>query len=282
MGDEREKASGAPPLIIVSGGVGASGELVARTVLVQFPDADVPLIIVPHVRTFEQIEVAVEQAAASGGTIIHTLADGGLRHKLINLARDNQVVAIDLIGQLMARLGSVLGREPVGQPGLYRKLHEEYFHRVEAIEFTVAHDDGKNPHDLFKAEIVLVGVSRVGKTPLAVYLSTLGWKVANVPLIQGVPPPNELYVIDARRVVGLTIDPDHLIAHRQWRQRRMGVPQAFGYADPAEATEEMEAALEVFRHGGFPTVNITGKPIETSAEEVIALVTQRLKTPRSP
>lgn len=266
-----------PPIFIVSGGVGASGEQLVRTALAQFQEVTVPVIIVPHVRRVEQLEDVVTQAATTGGTIVHTLVDGELRRDLIRLAREKNAVAIDVMGRLLSRLTNVLGQEPIGQPGLYRKLREEYFERVEAIEFTVAHDDGRNPHEWHLAEIVLAGVSRVGKTPLSMYLSVLGWKVANVPLFRDVPPPQELFQIDRRRVVGLTIEPGQLVSHRLRRQRRLGVPGGSAYTDPAEIHEEVEAARRVFRSGGFAVVDVTDKPIEESADEIISLIARRLK-----
>jgi regulator of PEP synthase PpsR (kinase-PPPase family) len=213
---------GIPPIFVVSGGTGASGEQVVRTALAQFRDVEVPVIGVPNGRLAAQLADVVDQAAALGGTIVYTLVDAGLRKHLIQMAHEKNVVAIDLMGQLLGHLAAVLGQEPLGQPGLYRQLRQLYFERVEAIEFTVAHDDGRNIHELDRAEVILVGVSRVGKTPLSIYLSVRGWKVANVPLIPDIPPPPELFQVDPRRVVGLTIQPAQLVAHRGGGGRRAG------------------------------------------------------------
>jgi regulator of PEP synthase PpsR (kinase-PPPase family) len=135
-----------------------------QTVLAQFSDIEVPVIRVSHVRQIEQIESIVEKVAAKGGTIVHTLVDSNLRKTLTKLGRQHKVETIDLMGSLLNRLTDVLGQKPVGQPGLYRQLHQVYFDRVEAIEFGMAHDDGQKPQDLPKAEIVLIGVSRLGAT----------------------------------------------------------------------------------------------------------------------
>jgi regulator of PEP synthase PpsR (kinase-PPPase family) len=274
-----------PVIYIVSGGEGTSGEQLVRTALAQFGEDGAEIVIVPHVRDIPQLEEAVQRAAAApGSTIVHTLVDGNLRQTLIRLARDHQVEAIDLFSHLLTRLSTVLERAPLGQPGLYRQLREQYFERVEAIEFTVAHDDGRNLQGLQRAEIVLVGVSRSGKTPLSIYLSTQGWKVANVPLIRGVDPPSELFEIDASRVVALTIDPGQLVAHRRWRQRRLGLGAASGadsgsgrYVDAADIYEEVKAAREIAQRGGFAILDITDKPIEESAQEVISLVTRNTR-----
>lgn len=264
-----------PTIFIVSGGMGTSGEQIVRTALAQFPEAEVQVHVTAHVRQAAQLEEVVAQAAGSNSIIVHTLVNADLRQALIDLARQRQVEAIDLMGHLLTALSALLKQPPLGQPGLYRELHQTHFERVEAIEFTVKHDDGRNPHELGLAEIVLVGVSRTGKTPLSIYLSTWGWKVANVPLIKDIPPPEALFKIDPGRVVGLTVAPEELADHRRWRQRRLGLSGQTAYADLAQIVEEVQAARQVFRQGGFPVVDVTNKPIEESAREVIALVTRR-------
>jgi regulator of PEP synthase PpsR (kinase-PPPase family) len=266
------------PLVIVSGGYGASGEQLARTALAQFEGADLPISIVPHVRSKEQIRDVVEKAKADHGTILHTLVDADLRRTLIETARVRNVVAIDLIGRVLSQLAGILGQEPLGMPGLYRQLREDYFNRVEAIEFAVAHDDGKRPEDLHKAEIVLTGPSRVGKTPLSMYLSVLGWKVANVPLTNELSPPEELFEVDRRCVFGMVIDPGQLLSHRRRRQRYLGVPGPSPYVDPAGIAKDLGVARLLFRQGGFSVIDMTDKSIEDSANEVIGLIKRRIPT----
>src|SRR5690606_27578042 len=208
-----------------------------------------------------------------------TLVDADLRQKLIVLARERNVTAIDLIGAVMLHLTNLLSQEPIGRPGLYRQIRETYFKRIEAIEFTVDHDDGRKPHDLHRAEIVVVGVSRVGKTPLSIYLGTRGWKVANVPLVIELDPPEQLFQIDPRRVVGLTIDPQHLQSFRDQRQQKLGLRSPSSYTDLAALYDEVKYAERVCQRGGFPLVDITERSIEENADEVIAHVTRRLKHP---
>lgn len=277
MAKNNKQQTAAPAIFIVSGGVGASGEQLVQTALAQFEGAEVSVKIVPHVREVAQLEEVVDRAAKAGGIIVHTLVDVDLRQTLIRLARKKNVEAIDPIGRLLSQLAKLLRQEPLGEPGLYRQLRQAYFDRVEAIEFTMAHDDGQKRDEWARAEIVLVGVSRVGKTPLSMYLSIQGWKVANVPLMPGVPPPPELFQLDPRRVVGLTIDPGQLVSHRQQRQQRLGVSRGSAYTDPIKLYEEVEDMRKLCRRSGFAVVDITDKPIEESAGEVIASVTRRLK-----
>ena len=270
-----DKAS-LPPVYIVSGGTGASGEQLVHTVLAQFPDSQAPVVTVSYVRHIAQVEEVVARAASTGGTLVHTMVDAGLRRALIQLAQARGVVSIDLMGDLLSHLTMVLGRQPMEHPGLYRQLHQAYFERVAAIDFAMTHDDGKHSQGWRQAEIILVGVSRVGKTPLSMYLSVLGWRVANVPLVMGLDLPSELFDLDRRRVIGLTIEPAQLLVHRQQRQRRLGAPGPSAYADPLAIYEEVQAAREIFRQAGFSTMDVTDKPIETSADEIIELITRRL------
>ena len=266
-----------PPIYIVSGGGGASGEQLVRTILAQFPDNQLPVKIVSRVRQVGQIENVVAKAAASGGSIVYTLVDDHLQDVLNRVAAEQNVVAFDLMGDLLSYLSRVLGREPVRQPGLYQHLHRAYFERIKAIEFAVAHDDGGRVDDWPLAEIVLLGASRVGKTPLSVYLSVLGWRVANVPLILNIPPSPKLFDLDHRRVIGLDIAPGQLVSHRQQRQRRLRIPGASAYVDPPKIYEELEAARQIFRQGGFTTIDVTDKPIEVTADEITNLIIRRFE-----
>jgi hypothetical protein len=149
---------------------------------------------------------------------------------------------------------------------------EAYFKRMEAIAFAVAHDDAQRIDELSEAQIVGVGPSRVGKTPLSIYLSVVGWKVANVPLIPDLPPPAQLLEVDRRRVVGLIIEATQLVAHRRWRRHALGIPQDSSYTDPAQIYEELEWVRSFCRQHGFAILDVTDRPIEASAEEVITLI----------
>ena len=262
-------------IYIISGGVGASGEQIARTALAQFQDVDVPVIVTPLVHGIEDLQTVLEEAAEVGGMIIHTLVDADLRNELTAAARARGVIEIDVLGPVLEDLSKLLGRQPVGTPGLYRKLRKDYFRRVEAIEFAVGHDDGRKTGELDAADIVLIGVSRAGKTPLSMYLAMRGYKTANVPLVNGIEPPTELYEIDRRRVVGLTLETERLVAYRRQRQPHLGASASTIYSDPREILSDLEFARRVFRRGRFGVVDVTSKPIEESANEVVALIARR-------
>ncbi|NJN15783.1 MAG: kinase/pyrophosphorylase [Oscillochloris sp.] len=272
-----EEVALAAPVYVVSGGIGTVGEQIARLALSQFEETDVPVIIVPNVRESQQVIEVVQKAASNGGTILHTLMETALRRELMRQARDYNVVEVDLVGTVLSRLATAFGKDPVGKPGLYHQRRATHFDRLEAIEFTMRHDDGAGVIDLDQAEIVLVGISRSGKTPLSMYLAVMGWKVANIPLVKDIPPPKELLQLDRRRVIGLFVDAEQITARRRWRQRRIGVSLGQRYTDMNAAEEEVEWAKRLYRRQGWAMVNLTDHSIEESADEIIALITRWFK-----
>lgn len=262
-------------VFVISGGEGSSGERIARTALAQFQNPEAVVQISAHVRTTEQLKEVMAQAAATPHCIVlHTLVNASLREELVHLAARDQIAAIDLMGSLLEQLARHLGQEPLGMPGLYHKMREQDLKRIEAIEFTIEHDDGKRVQDIAQAEIVLCGVSRVGKTPLSIYLSTQGWKVTNIPLVKGVEPPPALFKLDRARVVGLTIEAGQLISYRRTRGQLLGRMRLDTYTEPEQVAADLEFARSIFKRGGFAIVNTTDKPIEESAQEIIRCVTR--------
>jgi [pyruvate, water dikinase]-phosphate phosphotransferase / [pyruvate, water dikinase] kinase len=259
----------APTIFVLSGGVGASGQQVVHTLLAQFPEDAVRVTTVGNVRQPEQIDDVLSQAQKTDALVVYTLVDPALHDHLLRESQKRQIRAVDLMGPVMEWVTEKLGAAPKAQPGLYRRLHQEYFERVSAIDFTMAHDDGKNPEGWPQADLVLVGVSRVGKTPLSVYLAILGWKVANYPLVPQVPVPEGLFSLDPQRVFGVTLEPDQLMQYRTRRQKLLGAPGPSPYADTEAVYEEVEEALKIFRRGRFKVINMTDKTIEQGADEII-------------
>jgi regulator of PEP synthase PpsR (kinase-PPPase family) len=232
--------------------------------------------MVNHVCQAEQIQETLSEAAIRGGTVVHTLVDPTLRQSLVDQARARGIVEIDLMGPLLSRLTHILDQDPIAHPGLYRSLHQAYFDRVAAIEFSMAHDDGQRAEGWPQADIVLVGPSRVGKTPLSMYLAVLGWRTANVPLIPEVPVSPGLSALDRQRVIGLTMDAGQLLFYRRERQRRLGTRPLGAYVDAAKIHQEVQAARDVCRRLGFFVLDVTDKPIEASADEIVDRLTRRL------
>ncbi len=263
------KTSKPPTIFILSGGVGSSGEQLVNTVLAQFPDNSVQTNTVGNIRQPEQVSRALTQARKANALVIHTLVDDRLRRQLVEETEAMGIATIDLMGPLIGWISEALEMEPLHEPGKYRQLHREYYDRIAAIDFIMAHDDGKNPDGWPQAEMVLVGVSRSGKTPLSVYLAVLGWKVANIPLVPEIPGPEALFELDPSRVIGLTIDPEQLLVYRRQRQARLGVSEPSVYTDLDSIREELQHARKVLRQGHFEIINTTDKTIEQIADEII-------------
>ncbi len=270
-----EKSSDSPTILILSGGVGASAEQLVYTVLAQFPDRTVNVYTLGNIRQKEQIDGALQQAVGQCAVVVHTLVDDALRAYLLERSESTCVQAIDLMGPLQAWLSQRLGQPPLQQPGRYRRLHQDYFERVSSIDYTLMHDDGKSPETWHEAEIVLVGVSRAGKTPLSLYLAVLGWSVANIPLVPGVEVAEQIYSLDPRKCVGLTIEPDQLLSYRRQRQARFGVSGATEYTDLDAIEDELRYAKSIFKRCGISVLDMTDKTIEMAADEIIRRIENR-------
>jgi regulator of PEP synthase PpsR (kinase-PPPase family) len=261
---------------VVSDATGGTARRVVDAALMQFKDAVVSVEQVPGVRKVKEVRKLIKQAAKTRGTIVHTLALPDLRRVMLTEGRRRHVVTIDLMGPLLSRLSETLELAPLAQPGLLHQLDESYFERVGAIDFAVRHDDGRNPDDLARADLVLVGVSRTSKTPISIFLAYRGWRVANVPIIANLELPPGLARVDRRRVIALTIQPERLVKLRQARQNRMARGLSMGYARPEHVQQELDWAELLLRRERWPTVDVTNKSIEECAAEVIALQGRRI------
>ena len=263
------------PIYIVSGGRGLAGNNMVQSLLIQYPDNNIPVLIMPHIRNEDQLFDIVMQAKTEHGLITHTLVNPDLRKRMNELCDEFGVRNVDFMGDLAGYLEEQLEIEPLKHPGLFRELNQEYFERVESIEYTLSHDDGMSPERLHKAEIVLTGVSRAGKTPLSVYLAMFGWKVANIPLVKGIQPPEELFKVNPDRVFGLHIGTSQLIAHRKKRMQNWKNHQSEYYINERSVKEEIRNAMFIFDKGGFTVLNVTNKPIESTANEILRHMSER-------
>jgi len=219
----------------------------------------------------------VLKAKENNGIIVHTMVNKRMRIILTSFCIEHDVVHFDLMGPLSDYLANILGAEPIQVPGLFRKINQDYFDRVAAIEYTLSTDDGMNTGKLYQADIILTGISRTGKTPLSIYLAMFGWKVANVSLVKDIPPPEELFKVDEKRVFGLTIDTSNLLAQRKRRVDRMGTFNSGSYLDLRTINEELIIADNIFKRGRFTVIDVTNKPVESSANEILHLIQDRFE-----
>ena len=263
-------------VFVVSDGTGETASTIVKAALVQYPDRDISLVRCKNIRSEEQIETILEEVKARQGTVVFTVVSSKLREKIEDLCHTNQVPYTDLFGPLLSMFSGYFVKEGTFTAGLLRQTDEKYFKRIAAIEFTVKHDDGKETRDLDQSDIVLVGISRTSKTPLSIFLSHKGWKVSNIPLVLNVPPPPELFKIDQKKVVGLTIDLEKLSKIRKNRLEKLGQDLSSDYASFQYIAKEIEYANSLFsRNRRWPIFDVTEKALEETAAEITRLVASR-------
>ena len=258
-------------IFIVSDGTGRTADQALRAALTQFPAVQFELTKRVGVRTIKQINEAVRDALKLKAFIIFTLVSTKLREAMVRAGRLNNVETIDIMGPLLSRLSTQLADSPTGKPGLLYKLNKEYFQRIDCMQFAFNHDDGKRIHDLQKAEIVLLGVSRTFKTPLSIYLAFKGWFVANIPIVLGMEPNPILYEIPPERVYCLTTNAQLLAKLRKAREDYLGgITGEYAHFDYVR--RELLFSRQIFsRNPNWSVINVTSKPVEEIASEIIAI-----------
>ncbi|MDR2105784.1 MAG: kinase/pyrophosphorylase [Coriobacteriales bacterium] len=264
-----------PVIYIISDSLGDSAATMAVAAASQFSEGSCVIRRLPKATSLEQMATFIEAHLEEAGgqeademVLFHTIADVALRAELEDYLRGKPIAAADLIGPAIDTIAEATGRKPKGQPGLIRRTDQEYFDRVGALEFAVDHDDGRNAEQLAKADIVLIGVSRSSKTPLAIYLASHGYRVANVPLAAGTEPPHQLFEIDPRRIFGLTSSAGLL---SEIRYRRLGEARevASAYAEPASVQTDLDEARQLMRRLGCIVVRTDNRAIEETAQEIL-------------
>ena len=254
----------------------ATGELafsVATAALRQFRQEGVHVFRRVKIRTRDRVAKVVREAKENHGFIVFTLVSSELRKHLIRLAAEEKVPAVDIMGPLMEDMGTYLHKKPSDQPGLQYQINTEYFLRSDAIEFAVKHDDGLGLDTIDQADIVLLGISRTSKTPLSIYLAYRGFKTANIPLINGVPPPDIIFSLNPRKLIGLTIAPEKLVDLRATRLMRLHRPLSEDYANLDFIRQEVSFANKIFsKLDQCPVIDVTLKAIEEVASEVLTVL----------
>jgi len=255
-------------VLIVSDGTGETAYRLLKAAMRQF-EADILITRYAKVRDKRQIEEIVKAVKRSHTLVVHTFASEELRNHMRKMTEEEGAECIDVLGPLVEELAQFFHKAPAAKPGLLHQVDEEYFDRVEAIEFAIRHDDGESIEDLEEADIILVGVSRTSKTPLGIYLAQDGWRVANIPIVVGTKLPRKLFEVDQHKVVGLVVDPDRLAEARRARLEQLGV-EGSSYADAERIRGEIDYAKAVFdQHPDWPVIDVTGKSIEEVSQEVL-------------
>lgn len=258
-------------IFIVSDGTGRTAMQALSAALIQFSDVQVQLIKRVKVRSEQRVRKIVQEAEKEQGFIVHTLVSDKLREVMLRSGRKHNVDTIDLMGGLLSRLSEEFAVSPAQKPGLYGQLNKSYFRRIESVEFAFRHDDGQRVSELKNAEIVLIGVSRTFKTPLSLYLAYRGWFVGNVPIVIGEELPEVLYKISTSKVFCLDTNARALSQLRHARQDYLG--GSVGDYDEIEFVRmELMYARRIFsKEPKWPVINVTSKPIEEIASEILAI-----------
>ena len=263
-------------VMIISDSTGETAERMVRAATMQFEGVPVTVRTYSRVRLESECEEIIAKAAELHALVVFTVVGAEERDLIAKLVERYNVESVDLIGALIGKLAAFLSKSPAGVPGLLHTITEDYFRRIEAVEFAVKNDDGAEPRNLPKADLVLVGISRTSKTPLSTYLAQRGLKVSNVPLVLGIDPPEELAQVDDKKVFGLIINPDTLMRIRQARLKHLGMSVEADYGKRHHIDTEINYAREVFRkHPNWPVIDVTNRAIEETAADILRIHQER-------
>lgn len=260
-------------IYIVSDSLGETAKTVAKACIYQFPNHESWNIKrYPYINNKNLLMDLLEKAKEVNALVMYSMVNQDLVDYAKSYCEDNNISYIDLLSNIIGQMAEKAGIEPIREPGVIRKMDKSYFDRIEAIEFAVKYDDGKDPRGVLKADVVLVGISRTSKTPLSMYLANKQLKVANVPLVPEVPIPKELAEVETKRIIGLTNSPDTLNRIRMERLKALGLSSSANYAKLERILEELDYSDEIMKTLKCPVINVSNKAIEETAGIIIDIL----------
>jgi regulator of PEP synthase PpsR (kinase-PPPase family) len=262
-------------LHLLSDSTGETLENIAKAALAQYDDVETIRHFWPMVRTEAHLERILQEIAQNPGLVVFTLVNSATRRTLETRCRALGLPAVAPLDPVTDALSSLLGQQAKARPGRQHVLDAAYFARVDAIQFTMAHDDGIGWEDWEEADIVLAGVSRSSKTPTSIYLANRGFKTANIPIVVESPPPTTLFSLQHPLVVGLTTSADRLIQVRRNRLLSLNQAPETAYVDQEAVTREVAYARRMFADNGWPVIDVTRRSIEETAAAIVQLVGER-------
>ncbi len=262
-------------LHLLSDSTGETLDTIAKAGLAQFDGVEVIKHFWPMVRAGGHLDRILIEIAQKPGLVLFTIVNAELRERLEGRCRALGLPTVSALDPVIGALSRMLGQEAMARPGRQHMLDEAYFKRVDAIHYTIAHDDGIGSEDWEQADILLAGVSRTSKTPTSIYLANRGYKVANIPLVIESPPPPILFELVRPLVVGLTTSPDRLVQVRRNRLLALNQPPETAYVDQERVSQEVAAARRMFADRGWPVIDVTRRSIEETAAAIINLVNAR-------
>lgn len=252
-------------ITICSDSIGDTADAVVQAVLHQFDNQHFSIKRYGNVRHEDELRKLMEEAAQHKGFVAYTLVQPELRESIREEAVRLDVRIVDIMGPMMQAFIDTFNDAPQRKPGLLHQLNENYFRRIEAIDFTVACDDGRDLGAMLKADIVLMGISRTSKTPLSMFLAHRGQKVVNYPIVPEINPPQQLLSLPSNRLIGLTMEPEHMLKIRTERLKVLGLPIDSQYSSLTRITEELNYAEALYARLGCAVIDITDKAIEETA-----------------
>ncbi|NOV01959.1 pyruvate, water dikinase regulatory protein [Paenibacillus planticolens] len=262
-------------LFLCSDSIGETADAVARATIRQFNSEQLKIKRYGHISQQNEIVQMLQEAAAAGGFVAYTLVQPELRETMKKEAHRLGVRTVDIMGPMLEAFSETYGHIPKRKPGLLHEMDADYFRRVDAIEFAVKYDDGKDNRGMLQAEVVLIGVSRTSKTPLSIYLAHKGIKSANLPIIPEIQLPHELFKIPSKRIIGLTMDANQILQIRLERLKAAGLPNGSQYATFRRIQEELDYANSIMKQLDCPIINVTNKAIEETAGLILDLIAIR-------
>ena len=260
-------------LHLISDSTGGTLNSVVKACLAQFEGVEAEQHFWPLVRTQKQLLSVIEGIRKHPGLAFYTLVDDGLAKALEKHCQMLEVSAISILSPVIALMSRHFKMESLAEPGLQHKLNEEYFARMDAVDYALHHDDGqKGERELAKADVILVGVSRTSKTPTCIYLANRGVKAANVPYVPGIPFPERVLDLTKPLFVALTASPERLIDIRRNRLQQLGEIRTTDYLDQERVQEEVKEARRFYSKMGWPVIDVTRRSIEETAAEIMSLL----------
>ena len=260
-------------IYVISDSVGETAQQVTKAAMSQYSiNADYEIRRFPYVVEKQFLEEILNSAKSENALVIYTLVEEELLNFTKEFCDREKLSHVDLMTPILREITSKIGEKPKGEPGIIRKLDESYFKRVEAIEFAVRYDDGKDTRGILKSDIVLLGISRTSKTPLSMYLANKNIKVANVPLVPEIPIPKEVFEINPKKIIGLTNSPEKLNQIRQERLKSLGLSSDANYAKFDRILQELDYSEKIMKQVGCPVINVSNKAIEETAGIILDII----------
>ena len=267
-------------IYVISDSVGETAQQVARAAISQFSINDnYEIRRFPYVVDKKFLMQILNSGKNEDAIILYTLVNEELSNLTKEYCHKQNLSSIDLMSPILDKISNKINKNPKREPGAIRKLDESYFKRVEAIEFAVKYDDGKDPRGILKSDIVLVGISRTSKTPLSMYLANKNIKVANIPLVPEIPLPKELNNINPNKIIGLTNSPEKLNKIRQERLKALGLSKNANYANIERILQELDYSDSIMKKLECPVINVSNKAIEETAGIIMDLIKENYKIP---